>query len=140
MRNRTPKPPKTLPRKVLRSSGPEGGGGHIGGDRLQAHVQQNIDVLTGGRHLCIVVLALVLVQKLVPAFRRTFQQLGDTETQRAHKVIATRPVPVPDLHQQAAVLVVRLQVKGERLVPLGVEAGLDGSGLPLALLAAVLRH
>ena len=59
--------------------------------------------LRDGRH--IVVFSLLLTEKLEPAIDAGLHQLRDAEGERPHEVVARGSVPVPDLDQQASVLV-----------------------------------
>jgi len=63
--------------------------------------------LVGTRHA--VELALLLTEQLEPAVDRVLDQLGHAERQRAHEVVARRPVPVPHLHRQPLGVVLRRQ-------------------------------
>ena len=68
------------------------------------------EVLALGGHGDVVVLALLLREQLEPAVLRGLDHLRDAEGHRAHEVVPRGAVPVPDLDQQTAVLVVRLEI------------------------------
>ena len=58
----------------------------------------------------VVKLALLFRQQFEPALHRRFDDLRYAERQRAHEIVARRPIPIPHLDQQPPILVFRFQI------------------------------
>lgn len=105
-----------LPAHVVRKLAVELGRLPLGGRRHAAHRGLRADLLPellrveALRDGHVVVLALLLGEQLEPALDRRFDDLRYAERERAHEVVARRPVPVPHFDQQSPVLVLRLQL------------------------------
>lgn len=73
-------------------------------DLLAEHFR--VDAVGDGH---IVELAFLLREQLEPALHRRFDDLRDAKRQRAHEIVARKPIPIPNFHQNAPVLVFRFQ-------------------------------
>ena len=68
------------------------------------------EVLSLLEHRYVVVFALLFREQLEPAILGRLDDLGDAERHGAHEVVPRRPVPVPHLHEQTAVLIIGLEI------------------------------
>lgn len=65
------------------------------------------------RHRNVVVFALLLGQQLEPTVDGVFQNLRNSKRQRPHEVVPRGAIPVPDLDQDPAVLVLGFEITVE---------------------------
>jgi hypothetical protein len=70
-----------------------------------------VGAFLGHRH--VVEVTFLLGQQLEPAVHRRLDQLGDSERQGSHEIVAGCSVPIPNLNQQPTVFVLGLQLTAQ---------------------------